>query len=94
MSSLDPSRSVFDHDHNTIDITNLKKTIVQLDPENGPSLDTLLENHKQRLIKRAKGNGLPTYLLSHGRGYACLDCVSYDVETMSRDKFLWHALTK
>lgn len=72
----------------------LTEIIVQLDPENGPSLDTILENYKQRLIKRAKGRGLPTYLLSHGRGFACLDCHSYEVEMMSREKFLWHALTK
>jgi len=87
-------RPVFDHEHNTIDITKLKKIIIQLDPENGPSLDTLLENYKQKLIKRAKGNDFPRYLLTHGRGYSCLDCSSHDIETMSRDMFLWHALTK
>ena len=51
--SPDPTRRQFDYDHNTTNLSKLKKTIVQLDPENGPSLDTLLEKYRQKLSKRA-----------------------------------------
>jgi hypothetical protein len=45
--SLHPTKPRFDYDHNTIDLSKLKKIIVRLDPENGPSLDTLLEKHSK-----------------------------------------------
>ena len=92
--SLNPSRPHFDHEHNTIDLTRLKKTIAQLDPENGPSLDDLTKKHKEKFIKRAKGKGVPSFLFSEGRGYTCLDCNSYRTGTMSREMFQWHTLTK
>lgn len=86
-------RPRFDYDHNTIDLSRLKKIIVQLDPVNEPSLDTLLERHQQKLIRRAKDEEVPGYLFSLDRGYKCLDCRPSG-ETMSREMFHWHALTK
>ena len=91
LGSLRPSRPLFDHEHNTIDLTRLKSIIVQLDPENGHSLDTLLERHKQGLIERAEG--VPAVVYSY-LGYMCSDCGLCDAETMDWEKFQWHALTK
>ena len=81
------------HDHDTIDLSKLGKIIVRLDPENGPPLNALLEKHRQKLIKRSKGNGVPDRLLIPGRGYRCFDCPLYGAP-MSMDMFEWHSLTK
>jgi len=91
--SLHPTNPRFDYDHNTIDLSKLKKIVVQLDSEKGPSLDTLLEKHQQKLIKRGKDKGFPGYHFAPGLGFRCLDCHSYDA-TMSREVFQWHSLTK
>jgi len=91
--SLHPTRPRFDYDHNTIDLSKLKKIIVQLDPENGCSLDTLLEKHQQKLIKRAKDEGVPGYLFFPGRGFKCLNCRSSEA-MMSKEMLQWHSLTK
>jgi len=91
--SLHPTRPRFDYDHNTIDLSKLRKIIIQLDPENGPSLDTLLEKHRKKLIKRAKDEDVPSYLLFPSRGFRCLDCQSSE-GVMSKETLQWHSLTK
>lgn len=76
-----------------VDLSGLEETIVQLDLKNGPSLDTLLEEHKQKLMKRAEGNGYPRFMFYPADGYQCLDCGSSTVVRMSQEKFQWHTLT-
>jgi len=84
----------FDDDHNAVDLSRLMKTIARWDPEKGPPLDTLLERHRQKLIKRAKGEGAPPPVYTSDRNiYKCLDCEPYPME-MGRNMFQWHALTK
>lgn len=90
--SLHPTQPRLDYDHNTIDFSKLKKIIVQLDSENGPSLDTLLEKHRQKLIKRAKEEN-PHYTYTAPRGFKCLECRSGE-ELMSGEMLQWHSLTK
>lgn len=80
-------------DHNTMDLSKLKQIIVRLDPESGPSLDTLLEKHKQKLIKRSKTKGFPQSMFIPAQGFRCLDCPSYDIFT-NAEMFKWHCLTK
>jgi hypothetical protein len=91
--SLHPTRPRFDYDHNTIDLSKLEKIIVQLDPENGPSLDTLLEKHQQELIKRAKDEDVPNYTVIPGQGYKCSDCRQSEA-VMSKEMLQWHSLSR
>ena len=83
----------FDDDHDTIYLSKLKKIIVQFNPENGLSLDTLLEKHKQKLIKRSKRNRFPNGVYIPREGFRCLDCSSSDL-FVNAEMFEWHCLAK
>lgn len=83
----------FDHDHNIFDLSKLKRIIVQLDTEKGPSLGALLEKYKQKLIKRSKKKGIPDFMYVPAQGFRCFDCRSYGT-IMKGEVFQWHCLTK
>jgi hypothetical protein len=91
--SIHPTAPHIDHDHNTIDLSKLKKLIVQVDAEKGLPLDALLEKYKQKLIKRTKSSGVPDFIIIPDRGFKCLDCRPNGV-VMNADTFQWHCLTK
>lgn len=90
--SLHPTQPRFDYDHNTIDLSKLRKIIVKWDPENDPSLDTLLEKHRQKLIKGAK-EVKPHYILAPPQGHGCPECRPAEA-VMSWEMLQWHSLTK
>jgi len=93
LENLRPTSLRFDDDHNTVDLSKLDKIIAQLDPKSGPSLDTLFERHKRKLIKQTKNNGALVPVYAHSRGYRCMDC-DFHIVAMTRDIFQWHTLTK